>query len=115
MLPGVEANALRATLGIRPLPQPVAGALRGVLHCTGPLEQPVFSGSAVAVASPRAAHLGCEPTCARAALLATPGAVAAFDRVPIMSASAVFTLDTSTQQFTLHSAQVCLCLCVHND
>lgn len=32
---GVGVNALRATLGIRPLPVPVAGAVRGVLHCTG--------------------------------------------------------------------------------
>lgn len=32
---GVGVNALRATLGVRPLPVPVAGAVRGVLHCTG--------------------------------------------------------------------------------
>lgn len=44
-VPAVEANALRATLGVRPLPFPVAGAVRGVLHCTGPLEKPVFSGA----------------------------------------------------------------------
>lgn len=34
---GVGVNALRATLGIRPLPVSVAGAVRGVLHCTGEL------------------------------------------------------------------------------
>jgi hypothetical protein len=44
-VPGVEVNALRATLGVRPIPFPVAGALRGVLHCTGPLEKPIFSGA----------------------------------------------------------------------
>ena len=44
VVPGVEANALRATLGVRPLPQPLAGALRGSLHVTGPLEEPLFSG-----------------------------------------------------------------------
>ena len=43
-VPGVEANDLRKTLAIRPLPFPVGGAVRGVLHCTGPLETPVFSG-----------------------------------------------------------------------
>lgn len=43
-VPLVEANALRATLGVRPLPQPLAGALRGTLHVTGPLEEPLFSG-----------------------------------------------------------------------
>ena len=51
-VPAVEVNDLRKTLGIRPPPFAVGGALRGVLHCTGPLEQPVFSGaSAVALQS----------------------------------------------------------------
>lgn len=45
-VPCVEVNELRKTLGIRPPPLPVGGALHGVLHCTGPLEQPVFSGAA---------------------------------------------------------------------
>jgi hypothetical protein len=44
-VPLVEANALRETLGVRPLPQPLAGALRGALHITGPLEEPLFSGA----------------------------------------------------------------------
>ena len=43
---------LRATLGVRPVPQAVAGAVRGVMHLTGPLEKPVFSGTAVAVRAP---------------------------------------------------------------
>jgi hypothetical protein len=43
-VPPVEVNALRATLAVRPIPFPVAGAVRGVLHCTGPLEKPIFSG-----------------------------------------------------------------------
>lgn len=43
-VPGVEVNDLRKTLGIRPLPLSFGGAVRGVLHCSGPLEQPVFSG-----------------------------------------------------------------------
>ena len=45
----MQANALRATLGVRPTPFPVAGAVSGTLHVTGPLEKPVFSGTAVAV------------------------------------------------------------------
>lgn len=44
-VPGVEVNALRETLGVRPLPFPVSGAIRGTLHCTGPLEEPAFSGA----------------------------------------------------------------------
>ena len=43
-IPGVEVNGLRATLGVRPIPFPMAGAVRGVLHATGPLEKPIFSG-----------------------------------------------------------------------
>ena len=41
---GVEVNELRKTLGVRPTPYSVGGAVRGVLHVTGPLDQPVFSG-----------------------------------------------------------------------
>lgn len=48
-VPGVEVAALRATLGVRPVPVPLSGAARGVVHCTGPLEKPVFSGSAVGI------------------------------------------------------------------
>lgn len=44
----VEANDLRRTLAIRPLPFPVCGGVRGVLHVTGPLETPVFSGAPAA-------------------------------------------------------------------
>lgn len=43
-VPGVEVNWLRASLGVRPMPMPVAGAVSGTLHITGPLEKPVFSG-----------------------------------------------------------------------
>ncbi len=45
VVPVVEVNELRATLGVRPLPNPVAGALRGTLHLNGPLEEPLFSGA----------------------------------------------------------------------
>lgn len=41
----VEVNELRKTLGVRPTPCSVGGAVRGVLHVTGALDQPVFSGS----------------------------------------------------------------------
>lgn len=103
-VPGVEVNALRATLGVRPTPQPVAGAVAGVLHVTGPLEKPVFSGSARAVRPTSAQLADCEPTEALAALLAEPGAVGAFDRVPVASAGAVFALDTAQETLQLHAA-----------
>ncbi|KAF6250262.1 hypothetical protein COO60DRAFT_1706191, partial [Scenedesmus sp. NREL 46B-D3] len=101
----VEVNSLRATLGVRPIPFPVAGALRGVLHVTGPLEKPIFSGSASAVRPPPALLVGVEDTHALRALLSDPAAVAAYDRVPATAANGVFTLDTSTEMFVLHSGQ----------
>lgn len=39
-----ELNAARATLGVRPLAVPLAGAVEGMIQVTGPLEKPVFSG-----------------------------------------------------------------------
>jgi hypothetical protein len=48
----VEVNALRETLGTRPTPRALAGALKGTLHCTGPLDHPVFSGMATTTTAP---------------------------------------------------------------
>lgn len=101
----VEVNALRATLAVRPIPFPIAGALRGVLHVTGPLEKPIFSGSASALRPPPALLVGVEDTPALQALLADPSAVVAYDRVPASAANGVFTLDTATEMFVLHSGQ----------
>lgn len=55
---------------------------------------------------PSAAVLeGTEDTVALRALLGAPAAVAAYDRVPATAATAVFTLDTSTEMLVVHSAQ----------
>ena len=102
-IPGVEVNQLRATLGVRPTPQPVAGAVAGVLHVTGPLEKPVFSGTAMAVRPTPEQLADCEPTEALAALVAEPAAVGAFDRVPLAAAGAVFALDTAKETMMLHA------------
>ena len=39
-----DVNAVRATLGARPLPYPAAGAVSGQFSCYGALENPIFSG-----------------------------------------------------------------------
>lgn len=39
-----DVNAVRATLGARPLPYPAAGAVKGQFTCYGALENPIFSG-----------------------------------------------------------------------
>ena len=55
-----------------------------------------------------------EPSNARSTLEAEPGAVAAYDQVPCKAASAVFTMDTSTDIFMLHTLQVLpACACLH--
>ena len=104
-VPSVDINALRASLGARPLPLSVSGAIRGVLHVTGPLEFPVFSGTAVAIPPTASQAAAAEDTDAKEAMLSAPGAVGAYDKVPVLSASAVFTFDTSTAACTVHSFQ----------
>jgi len=101
--PGVEINALRCTLGVRPTPFPAAGAVKGMIHVTGPLEKPVFSGTALTMA-PTPEMLSSSPSSwAQDLLVATPGAVAAYDKVPLSRASVVFTVDTASEMMYLHA------------
>lgn len=102
-VPGVEANALRATLGVRPTPFPVTGAVSGILHVTGPLEHPVFSGHAHVIRPSQEMSDDCEPSAALTALQDEPSAVGAYDKVPFSEAQLVFSLDTDTEIMTLHA------------
>lgn len=45
VVPAVEINTLRASMGARPIPNPVAGSAEGLIHCTGPLREPIFTGT----------------------------------------------------------------------
>jgi hypothetical protein len=101
-VPGVEINALRATLGVRPTPFPVIGSVAGTLHVTGPLEKPIFSGIAHMSRPSLDDIQNCEPTNALETLLSEPTAVGAYDKVPVASAELVFTLDTSKEKMMLH-------------
>ncbi|CAI5469289.1 unnamed protein product [Closterium sp. Yama58-4] len=48
----VEANLLMKTLNAKPLPYPLAGSLQGLLFCRGPLDAPIFEGTAELAADP---------------------------------------------------------------
>jgi hypothetical protein len=98
----VEINLLRATLGVRPTPFPVSGAIAGTLNVTGPLEKPVFSGRAVAVRPADLILADCESTQALTTIQEEASAVGAYDLVPLTSASLVFSLDTAANIMVLH-------------
>lgn len=98
----VEINLLRATLGVRPTPFPVSGAIAGTLNVTGPLEKPVFSGRAVAVRPADSVLADCESTQALTTIQEEGSAVGAYDLVPLTSASLVFSLDTAANMMVLH-------------
>src|SRR4051812_33322608 len=63
------------------------------------------AGTAVAMRPTAEMLAGSEDTHALAALLSEPSAVAAYDHVPVRSAAAVFTMDTASEVFMLHSAK----------
>lgn len=102
-VPGVEGNALRATLGVRPTPFSVAGAVSGTMHVSGPLEKPVFSGHAHIVRPDHEMFENAEDTPARKVLEETEGAVGAYDRVPFREAGLVFSVNTANDTMTLHA------------
>ena len=104
-VPGVEVNTLRATLGVRPTPFPVAAAVKGNLHISGPLEKPIFSGHAIAIRPSENMIDDCERTAALETLLADKAAVGAYDKVSFSSAELVFSLDTASNTMNLHSIQ----------
>ncbi|GJP79893.1 hypothetical protein CLOP_g10109, partial [Closterium sp. NIES-67] len=64
----VEANLLMKTLNAKPLPYPLAGRLQGLLFCRGPLDAPLFEGTA---------ELAAEPADVDAAVAAVAGSDAA--------------------------------------
>ena len=102
----VELNALRETLGTRPMPYPAAGAIHGEMMITGKLDKPVYTGTAYLAPLPGAAALDATlPSVAMETVMAAAadGAVAAYDRVAFTSGTAVFTLDMDSNMMRLHS------------
>ena len=64
------------------------------------------AGTAVATEPTAAMHAAAEDCAAKATLQGTEGSVGAYDKLPLASASCLFTMDTSTDIFILHSFQV---------
>lgn len=85
-----DVNAVRATLGARPLPYPMAGAVQGQLRCYGALETPIFSGRVRSTRDGRWTGGGGDVSDAEAALLSARAedheAHLAYDKVPFKCA-----------------------------
>ena len=64
------------------------------------------AGTAVTTKAAPGMLAAMEDSPAQQALAAEPQALAAYDRVPAAAASAVFTMDTATDIFLLHTLQV---------
>ncbi|KAL9679738.1 hypothetical protein QQ045_017604 [Rhodiola kirilowii] len=95
-VPFVEVNELMRSFKMKPLLFPLAGSVTAVFNCQGPLDAPIFVGSAMI--SRKFAHLISEnPTSAALEAMVKSkeaGAVAAFDRIPFSYLSANFTFNT---------------------
>ncbi|KAL9176932.1 hypothetical protein ABFS82_01G026400 [Erythranthe guttata] len=95
-VPSVEVNALMKTFKMKPLLFPLAGSVTAVFNCQGPLDAPVFVGSALV--SRKLIHLSADTpqSAAYEAMMNSKeaGAVAAVDHVPFSYVSANFTFNT---------------------
>ncbi|KAG8375520.1 hypothetical protein BUALT_Bualt10G0108300 [Buddleja alternifolia] len=95
-VPSVEVNALMKTFKMKPLLFPLAGSVTAVFNCQGPLDAPVFVGSALV--SRKLVHLSTDipQSAAYEAMMNNKeaGAVAAIDHVPFSYISANFTFNT---------------------
>ncbi|KAI9097788.1 hypothetical protein K1719_025559 [Acacia pycnantha] len=95
-VPSVEVNSLMRTFKMRPLLFPIAGSVTAVFNCQGPLDAPVFVGSAMVSRTFSQLHVDTPTSAAFEVLVKSKeaGALAAFDRVPFSYVSANFTFNT---------------------
>ncbi|MAD20600.1 MAG: hypothetical protein CMJ52_10720 [Planctomycetaceae bacterium] len=99
---GVEVNALRETLAARPLPYSAAGIVSGTINVTGPSERPIYTGTAVATSLDEEDMPKKFPRSVAQDTMEEAGGVGAYDKIPIKSASSVFTFDTASEKLHLH-------------
>ncbi|XP_051136836.1 protein TIC236, chloroplastic [Andrographis paniculata] len=107
-VPSVEVNALMKTFKMKPLLFPLAGSITSVFNCQGPLDAPVFVGSALL--SRKLVHLPPDSpqSAAYEAMMSSKeaGAVAAIDHVPLSYVSANFTFNTDNCVADLYGIRV---------
>lgn len=106
---GVEANALMRSLGAQPPPLSLAGSLKGVVYCRGPLDSPIFEGSVETTGRNMTLTYNTPSSAAIDAVRKNleKGAVAAYDCVPFVSASTSFTFKTDNGMADLYGLKAC--------
>lgn len=74
----------------------LAGSLKGVVYCRGPLDCPIFEGSIETTGKNMSLTYDTQPSAAVDAIQKNTekGAVAAYDHVPFTSVSASFTFNS---------------------
>ena len=100
---GTKAMPFLRTMRARPPPYPLTAVLHGTVHVNGPMEFPVLSGAAHAEPNEIA---GLAEDDAEQAVQETPGAVAAYDRVPFTAASTTYVYDTASEVLELHGIRL---------
>ena len=100
---GTKAMPCLRTMRARPPPYPLTAVLHGTVHVNGPMEFPVLSGAAPAEPNEIA---GLAEDDAEQAVQETPGAVAAYDRVPFTAASTTYVYDTASEVLELHGIRL---------
>ncbi|XP_075491996.1 protein TIC236, chloroplastic [Primulina tabacum] len=95
-VPSVEVNALMRSFKMKPLLFPLAGSVTAVFNCQGPLDAPIFVGSALVSRKLIHSSADTSQSAAHEAMMTNKeaGAVAAIDRIPFSYVSANFTFNT---------------------
>lgn len=98
-VPNVEVNALMRTLDAKPLLFPLAGSLKAVFNCQGPLDIPVFVGGGIMSKKNNHFISNMPSSAAAEAVMRNKefGAVAAIGHVPFSYVSANFTFNTDSR------------------
>eukprot|EP00897_Mesotaenium_endlicherianum_P001207 jgi/Mesen1/1113/ME000123S00282 len=105
---GVELNSLMKTLGAKPTPLPLAGALKGAVVCRGPLDIPTFEGTAEFSRAHVGLALATKPSDATRAIALELNrkAAAAYDKIPFTSGSGSFSFNSDNCMAELYGVRL---------